>query len=216
MGKRVIETKSFNLEQPVNRIREIVHFTNVDDLHWAGIVDFPPWEQLPFDTNIYNDLYILQGELIDRTNPSYTSGAFLSPGANKTFTAGPEGARLFAYQDRGALPCDHAMTSHQLDWHMGGTPDMKVASLIGVGHELMLVSWIRGTHMHFHRHPWGEEIFVLQGELRDERGHYPAGTWQRLHPGTGHAPYSETDTLILLRNGHLRAKGSDRNGTYLR
>ena len=81
---------------------------------------------------------------------------------------------------------------------------MQVASLIGPDHELMLVVWSRGTHMRFHRHPQGEEIFVLQGELRDQHGCYPAGTWQRLHPGTGHAPYSETDTLILLRNGHLR------------
>ncbi len=152
-GTRVIETKSFNLEQPLNRMREIVHFTNVNDLHWAGIVDLPPWKQLPLNTNIYSDLYILQGELLDRINPSYTSGDFLSPGADKTFTAGPEGARLFAYQDRDALPCDHAMTSHQLDWRMGGTPDMKVASFIGVGHELMLVSWAQGTRMRFHHHP---------------------------------------------------------------
>lgn len=67
----------------------------------------------------------------------------------------------------------------------------------------MRVAWTRSSQMRFHNHSAGEEIFVLQGELCDQSGQYPAGTWWRLHPGTGHAPYSETDTLILLRNGHL-------------
>ena len=200
----MIETKSFDLGQPVNQAGEIVNFTDVNNLRWAGVVDLPPWGQPSLGTNIRNDLYILQGELMDRTGPSYTGGTFLSPNADRTYTAGPGGARLFAYRDRGTpLSSRAAVTPCQLHWRAGGTPGMKVASLIGTGNELMLVSWIRGTRMHFHRHPRGEEFFVLKGELHDQRGCYPAGTWQRLHPGTGHAPYSETDTLILLRNGHL-------------
>ena len=200
----MIETKSFDLGQPVNRTRKVVSFTAIDDSRWTGIIDLPPCEQLLLDTNIHNDFYILQGELTDRAGLNYTCGAFLNPGMDKTFAAGPEGARVFAYRDRGTPSGDHATTlPGRLGWRTGGTLGMKVASLIGAGHELMLVSWAPGTRMRFHHHPRGEEIFVLQGELQDQRGRYPAGTWQRLYPGTGHAPYSETDTLILLRNGHL-------------
>ena len=201
----MIETKSIDLERPVNRTGEIVNFTDVNDLRWAGIIDLTPWEQLPFDPNIRNDLYIIQGELIDRAGRGYSRGAFLSPNAGRTFISGSEGARLFAYRDRGVPSSDCiVVTPCQLDWHTGGALGMKVAALNNADHELMLVSWVRGTQMCFHRHLRGEEIFVLKGELRDQRGHYPAGTWQRLHPGTGHAPNAETDTLILLRNGHLK------------
>jgi anti-sigma factor ChrR (cupin superfamily) len=61
-----------------------------------------------------------------------------------------------------------------------------------------------GTRAHMHHHPRGEEIDVLEGELQDQRGRYPAGSWQRLHADPGHAPFADVDTLILLRNGHLR------------
>ncbi len=200
----MIETKSFDLGRPVNGAREVVSFTAVNDFRWAGIIDLPPCEQLLFDTNIHNDFYILQGGLTGRAGPNYTRGAFFSPGADKTFMAGPEGARVFAYQGRGTPSCEHAaIMPGQLEWRTGGTLGMKVASLMGAGHELMLVAWAPGTRMRLHHHPRGEEIFVLQGELHDQLGRYPAGTWQRLHPGMGHAPYAEMDTLILLRNGHL-------------
>ena len=203
----MIETKSFDLALPMVPAGEVVSFTAANDACWSGMVDLPPWGQLPLDPGARSDLYILQGELIDNVALAYSCGAFISASVNGTFAAGPEGARLFTYRDRSSAPHNEHRTVKpgQLDWHTGGTPGMKVASLVGGGHSLMLVSWVCGTRMRFHRHPQGEEIFVLKGELMDQGGHYPAGTWQRLHPGTGHAPYSETDTLILLRNGHLHS-----------
>ena len=66
----MIETKSFDLGQPVNQAGEIVNFTDVNNLRWAGVVDLPPWGELSLGTNIRNDLYILQGELMDRAGPS--------------------------------------------------------------------------------------------------------------------------------------------------
>ena len=89
-------------------------------------------------------------------------------------------------------------------WQQGGVRGMRIAPLIDDYYRLMLVSWSPNTNVPYHDHPRGEEIFVLKGELQDQRGRYPAGTWQRLHPGTGHSPHVTADTLILLRNGHLR------------
>ena len=200
----MIETKSVDLERPVNWAGEVVHFTGVNDFHWAGVIDLPPLEQISFSPNLRSDIYILQGELIDHLGTSYVNGSFLSPGENRIFNSGPGGTRLFVYRGQDAPSRNStALRPDQLDWYTGGAPGLKVASLYHAAHALMLVSWIRGTQMRFHHHSRGEEIFVLKGELRDERGHYPSGTWQRLPPGTGHAPYTETDTLILLRNGHL-------------
>ncbi len=200
----MIETKQIDVERPVNQTKEIVHFTDVNDMHWAGVINLPPSEPLLLTCDTRNDIYILQGELIDSVGSSYTRGAFLRPGVNSLFMAGSSGAKLFVYRDHHVLFSDEvAMKPEQLNWREGGAPGMRVASLGNAGESLMLVSWSRGSQMRFHNHPAGEEIFVLQGELCDQSGQYPAGTWLRLHPGTGHAPYSETDTLILLRNGHL-------------
>lgn len=204
----MIESKSIDLARPINPAGEVIHFTDTGDTHWAGIVDLHAHEQLPPDLGNRTDLYILQGELIENSDLIHARGTFLRRSLGTTLIAGTQGTRLFKYLDS-MLPCNPVtVTPSQLSWHSGGTVGMKVASLVDADHRLMLVSWIRGTQMRSHDHPRGEEIFVLSGELRDQRGSYPAGTWQRLYPQTSHSPYSQTETLILLRNGHLSCRNT--------
>jgi len=71
------------------------------------------------------------------------------------------------------------------------------------GEHVALVSWPAGERFQRHRHANGEEIFVLSGELLDEHGAYPAGTWLRSPPMSDHQPYVETDTIIWVKTGHL-------------
>jgi anti-sigma factor ChrR (cupin superfamily) len=40
-----------------------------------------------------------------------------------------------------------------------------------------------------HEHALGEEFLVLDGTFADKRGEYPAGTYVRNPPGSGHAPW---------------------------
>jgi anti-sigma factor ChrR (cupin superfamily) len=54
-----------------------------------------------------------------------------------------------------------------------------------------------------HTHPGGEEIYVVSGSIRDENGHYPAGTWLRMPPGSSHTPVAVTDALLWIKSGHL-------------
>ncbi len=56
-----------------------------------------------------------------------------------------------------------------------------------------------------HPHPGGEEVFVLEGELWDEFGVYPTGTWLRQPDGSHHAPYSEAGCVLYVKRGHLPA-----------
>jgi anti-sigma factor ChrR (cupin superfamily) len=60
-----------------------------------------------------------------------------------------------------------------------------------------------GARVPFHAHPGGEELFILEGELRDEHGRYPAGTWLRQPHGSEHGPFSETGARVLVRQGHM-------------
>ena len=202
----MIETKSVDLAGPVNQAGGVICFTAADDMRWAGMIDLPAHASLPHHLYNQSDLYIVQGELIENASLVHTTGTFLKRSMETTFISGSQGARLFRYHDSGASPMHPVtVTPRQLRWHEGGAIGMQVASLVDANNRLILVSWTPGTRMPFHDHPFGEEILVLTGELQDQRGRYPAGTWQRLHPETGHAPYSETHTLVLLRNGHLRA-----------
>jgi anti-sigma factor ChrR (cupin superfamily) len=66
-----------------------------------------------------------------------------------------------------------------------------------------LVRFIPGGELGHHDHPLGEELVVLEGELRDENGTYPQGTWMRSPPGSAHAPYSKTGALVWVKSGHL-------------
>lgn len=52
-------------------------------------------------------------------------------------------------------------------------------------------------------HPGGEEVFVLEGVLSDESGHYPGGVWVRDPPGSSHMPFSNVGCLIYVKEGHL-------------
>jgi anti-sigma factor ChrR (cupin superfamily) len=66
-----------------------------------------------------------------------------------------------------------------------------------------LVKWPAKEHFQLHKHFGGEEIFVISGELIDENGRYPAGTWLRNPHMSKHNPFVEVETLIFVKVGHL-------------
>jgi anti-sigma factor ChrR (cupin superfamily) len=50
-----------------------------------------------------------------------------------------------------------------------------------------------------HEHALGEEFLVLEGTFSDEHGDYPAGTYVRNPPGSGHAPWSESGCVLFVK-----------------
>jgi len=53
-----------------------------------------------------------------------------------------------------------------------------------------------------HDHAGGEEIFILEGELRDERGLYGPGVWIRFPVGLRHTPTSLAEGCrMMVREG---------------
>jgi anti-sigma factor ChrR (cupin superfamily) len=71
------------------------------------------------------------------------------------------------------------------------------------GEHVMLMKWKAGARARSHRHAAGEEIFVLSGELKDEFGTYPLGTWLRSPRESEHALRAEQETLAWMKTGHL-------------
>lgn len=90
------------------------------------------------------------------------------------------------------------------DWQPTGDDGVEVMPLHEYGPEqVMLVRFAPGVAGPTHEHPGGEEMLVLDGELADEHGRYPAGTWLRNPPGSEHAPFTETGCTFWVKTGHL-------------
>jgi anti-sigma factor ChrR (cupin superfamily) len=92
-------------------------------------------------------------------------------------------------------------------WRPGLVPGLSVMPLHSHGGiDTALVRWAPDTQFNPHRHPGGEEIFVLDGVFRDELGAYPAGSWLRNPPWSGHTPFTEAEgALIYVKTGHVGA-----------
>lgn len=102
-------------------------------------------------------------------------------------------------------------------WSAGLLPGLRILPLHRfAGEQTALLRWAAGTRAGIQEHPGGVEILVLEGELQDEFGAYPAGTWLRNPPGFRHAPCSPAGCLLYVKSGHLKADGpADQSSTFL-
>lgn len=102
-------------------------------------------------------------------------------------------------------------------WRPGRVAGLSVLPLHSfAGVHTALLRWAPGTRCPVQRHPGGVEILVLEGDLQDEFGAYPAGTWLRNPPGAVHAPFSAAGCLIYVKLGHLSLDGvADQSSTFL-
>lgn len=96
-----------------------------------------------------------------------------------------------------------AIQSAQVTWQ-AGQGMLKVLPLHHFGDEsVALVFWPAGASLGEHLHPKGEEVYVISGELHDDNGSYPAGTWLRNPPGSSHQVSVQKNTLTWVKTGHL-------------
>lgn len=90
------------------------------------------------------------------------------------------------------------------DWQPTDIDGVETLPLHEYGPErVMLFRMAPGTSTPLHGHAGGEEILVLEGELADEHGRYPQGTWVRSPKGSRHAPFSDKGCTIYVKLGHL-------------
>jgi len=62
-----------------------------------------------------------------------------------------------------------------------------------------LVRFAPGSFFPHHVHGGGEEFFVLEGQLEDENGRYPAGTYLRDPVGSQHTPFTKEGCTIFVK-----------------
>jgi quercetin dioxygenase-like cupin family protein len=93
-------------------------------------------------------------------------------------------------------------------WVTSPTPGVDRRMLFRIGEEkaraTSIVRYAPESHFPAHGHPGGEEILVLEGVFQDESGDYPAGSYMRNPPGSGHRPGSEPGCVIFVKLWQFR------------
>ena len=158
------------------------------------------------------EILVLEGEFADE-HGSYPAGSYIrNPiGTGHSPRVGRDGALIFVklHQFDQDDTEQKVIDTRPGEWLPGLVDGLQVmplhefASPQGAEH-VALVRWAPHTRFHEHGHFGGEEIFVLEGELHDEHGVYPAGSWIRSPHQSRHQPYTqEKGALIYVKTGHL-------------
>lgn len=132
-----------------------------------------------------------------------------------TYIRNPPGSEHAPYSKNGCIlfvklnqfpPADTArvcVDTTKENW-LAGQGNLQVMPLHTYEAEhVALVKWPANEQFQPHTHFGGEEIYVISGELIDEHGRYPAGTWLRSPHMSKHNPFTEQETVILVKVGHL-------------
>lgn len=93
--------------------------------------------------------------------------------------------------------------SHQMEWTSSPASGVLRKPLEREakesGYSSSIVEYKEGASFSRHSHPWGEEIFVLNGVFSDENGNHKKGTYIRNPPGSSHTPFSQDGCVIFVK-----------------
>lgn len=172
----------------------------------TSIVQFLPGASFPEHQHaLGEEIFVLEGVFSDESG-DYPAGTYLrNPPGSSHAPRSKEGCVIFVkleqFSPEDTQPV--ALDTHQATMQPG-IGHLNVLSLHSFQSEhSALVYWPAGERFQPHQHWGGEEILVLKGELIDEHGRYPQGTWIRSPHLSQHHPYVEQDTLIYVKTGHL-------------
>ncbi|MFC4312420.1 cupin domain-containing protein [Steroidobacter flavus] len=102
----------------------------------------------------------------------------------------------------------------RLDWVSSPAQGVERRMLFRIGAEkaraTSIVRYAPGSRFSRHEHAGGEEFLVLEGVFQDETGDFPAGTYVRNPPGTGHAPGSESGCTIFVKLWQFKQSDRER------
>lgn len=179
----------------------------------TSLVRFAPGSAFPRHVHgAGEEFLVLEGVFSDESG-DYPAGTYIrNPEGTAHAPATKEGCTIFVKlrQFQGDDRAQVVVDTNASAWQAHEVPGVSVLPLHRHGEEFVrLVRYAPDARVPRHEHPRGEEIFVLDGELKDERGRYPAGSWVRFPHGSAHSPYSEAGCTLYVKSGHLPAADGD-------
>ena len=153
------------------------------------------------------EVYVLEGTWLD--GEPHPAGSYLRyPAGYEHAPSSPEGCLLLVKTGQMLAPPDSRVVVQGggLPWEPRPLPLAEGRSLFHhppTGETVYLVRFAPGFRSQHDPHPAGEEVLVLEGEVHDEHGVYPAGTWFRWPAGSQHAPHSPAGATLWVKKGHV-------------
>ena len=212
-GKRVVVATSGRQWQPSPMIgvwRKPLAREDAEQGHATSVVRYDPGSSFAEHGHpLGEEIFVLEGTFSDVTG-DYHAG---------TYFRNPYGFRHAPFSEQGAVIL---VKLHQFQWgdHAHVVIDTTTADwgVLQRGIETLtlhdfkcehvaLERWSAGTKLDRHVHQGGEEVYVIDGELIDEYGRYPSGTWIRSPHLSEHTPHVEQDTCLWIKTGHLPTDG---------
>jgi anti-sigma factor ChrR (cupin superfamily) len=170
--------------------------------HVSSIVKYAPGSRFRAHPHPKGEeIFVLSGVFSDE-NGDYPAGSYLrNPPGSSHAPFSKDGCTLLVklnqFNERDLTQV--AMNTEDQPW-LQGQGGLRVKPLYQFENEsIALVHWPAGERFAPHKHFGGEEIFVLQGEFKDEHGSYPKGTWIRSPHLSTHFPYVDEVTIILVK-----------------
>jgi len=153
------------------------------------------------------EILVLEGTFSDETGDYHAGTYFRNPEGFRHAPFSKEGCVILVklHQFQSGDDAHLSIDTETAPW-VPGEGRQQVMPLHKFNEErVALVKSPAGEQFPAHEHLGGEEIYVISGELADEFGRYPQGTWLRNPDGSSHQPYTEEDSLLWVKSGHLPA-----------
>ena len=174
--------------------------------HATSIVRYDPGASFHAHNHpLGEEILVLDGTFSDETGDFHAGTYFRNPSGFVHAPFSREGCTIlvklhqFQQDDNTRL----AIETHKAQWQEV-CPGLMVLLLHEFGTErVAMVRMAAESPGILHEHPLGEEIYVVEGEIRDDDGCYGAGTWLRRPPGSAHTPVATRDALLWVKSGHL-------------
>lgn len=154
------------------------------------------------------EIFVLTGTLSD-TEGDYPAGTYvLNPDGSRHAPWSAHGCTILVRlrQHPGSAWRREVFSADMVPWQTrrdGQSAERPIAAHPDGRGRTSVIRIEPGGRVPRHGHAFGEEIFVLSGELADEFGRYYAGIWIRSPVGSAHAPWSEHGCTFLLSIGLL-------------
>lgn len=155
------------------------------------------------------EILVLEGVFSDESG-DYGAGTYLrNPPGSGHAPFSKDGCTLlvklhqFHPEDRTTVRVD----TQSADWIQGPDGLQRLPLHAFHNEQVSLIKWPAGTAALEGSQNDGEEVLVLSGELCDEQGRYPAGTWIRSPHLSALHRFVEQDTIIWVKTGHLAIPG---------
>lgn len=179
---------------------------DVERGHATSLVRFDPGAHFPeHDHPLGEEILVLEGVFSDEFGDNKAGRYMRNPPGFRHRSFSDEGCLIlvklhqFQADDQERVNID----TRQTPWQPGQGQLQVMPLHTHKTEHTALVKWPAGEEFVSHQHWGGEEIYVISGELVDERGRYPAGTWMRSPHLSQHNPRAEVETVIWVKVGHL-------------